>query len=718
MKIKSRFSNESYQRQAEAGECGLACLAMVLSHHGYKTNLASLRREFPVSSRGATLKTIIEIGDSLGLHSRPLRLELPSLIHVDTPAVLHWNMNHFVVLIEVVKNKKQGMVFTVADPAAGICRVDEAEFSKRFTGICLELIPGEKFVKKDVREPLKLSQLWTRLRGIVPALTRILSLSFILQAISLLSPFFMQISIDSTIPAQDKDFALVLLTGFAGLWLVNTISSWARSSLIVDLSGQLLFQTAINLFRHTIFLPIAWFEKRHLGDVVSRFNSLQPINELISKGLVASIVDGVLVVSTLVLMIVYSPVLTSITFSMVIFYGFIKYLYYTSAKMCNANLLSAQALENSSFIESIRGISAIKLFCQEGGRQKIWQNRKSEVMDANIKIGKLSAVFDTSLTAVIGLETLLFVYISTKMVIDGVITLGMVFAYQAYKQNFIGATTRLIEQIMSYKLLDVHLDRLSDLVYAEPEDNLYSSQDEDGPLGVIELIGVGFRYGIDSPEILKSIDLKILPGETVAVVGPSGVGKSTLLKIICCLLEPNKGEIRINGMPLIKYGIRRFRGKLGVVSQEDTLFAGSIAENVTFFDIEYDHSWLVECCKSASIHEDIIAMPMGYETSVGDMGANLSGGQKQRVLLARALYKKPSVLIMDEGTAHLDIATERKVANTIRELGTTRVIVAHRPETVRQADRVFILHAGKLIEIAKDAQPCELGETPAVCGAF
>lgn len=694
-----KFSRQNFQRQAEAGECGLACLAMVASHYGYKTDLSSLRRAFPISSRGATLKTIIEIGDTLGLHSRPLRTELQALVNINLPAILHWNMNHFIVLI-AVSYKKQGMIFTIADPATGIQRVEESEFSKRFTGIALEIIPGDKFVKKNAREQLKLSQLWSRLNGLIPSLTRILALSIILQALSLVSPFFMQITVDSAIPAQDKEFAFVLLIGFTGLWLINTMSSWVRSQSIVELSSQMSFQMAINLFRHTIFLPISWYEKRHLGDVVSRFGSLQPINDLISKGLVAGVVDGVLVVATMILMLIYSPVLTAFTFGTVLLYGFIKYAYFTSAKMGNANLLAAQALENSTFIETIRGISAIKLFCQEGTRQRLWQNRKASVVDTNIKIGKLSAGFDTVLNAIIGLETLLFVFVSTRMVMDGAITLGMVFAYQAYKQNFIGATTRLIEQVMSYKLLSVHMDRLSDLVFAESENIGFSDPNEEKRFDMVELIGIDFRYGLDSPKVLKSVDLKILPGQTTAIIGPSGVGKSTLLKIICCLLTPEEGHILIDGIPLDKYGVRRFRSKLGVVSQEDTLFAGSIAENISFFDIDCDHAWLVECCKLASIHEDILSMPLGYETSVGDMGANLSGGQKQRVLLARALYKKPSLLIMDEGTAHLDIATELKVATMIRSLGMTRIIVAHRPETIRQADRIYTLSNGKLTEIS------------------
>lgn len=697
--MTSRFSASDFQRQSEAGECGLACLAMVSSHHGHKMSLSGLRRNFAISSRGASIKTLIGIADELGLNSRALRCDPASLLHLNVPVILHWSLNHFVVLVAITQQRGRRH-YTIADPANGIRQIDEAEFSKHFTGIVLELTPSTRFVRKDQRIQLKLSQLWERMHGLAPALGRILVLSIIIQAIALAMPIYMQTIVDKAVPTQDRDLSTALLIGFLGLWVINTMSSWIRARLIINLSNSLSLQTAVNLFRHTIYLPISWFEKRHLGDVVSRFTSLRPITDLLSYGLVAGIVDGILSLGTFCLMLIYSPLLAAITTGIIIVYAAIKIVFYNVAKYANANILAAQAREDSVFIESIRGISAIKLFCQEGNRQRMWHNRRMEVVDASNKIGKISAGFDTVNASVISLEAIIFIYVATLMVMDSKLTLGMVFAYQAYKQNFVGSTTRLIEQLMSYKLLDVHLDRISDIAFSAPEHIAPPQQvNDERSLGMLTLRGISYSYGRDMPAVLSGLNLEIIPGKTTAIVGPSGVGKSTLLKIICGLLEPQSGGIFIDETPLERFGARRFRGLLGVVSQDDALFAGSLAENISFFDLDYDHEWLIKCCKQAAIHDDIMAMPMGYETSVGDMGSNLSGGQKQRLLLARALYKKPAMLVLDEGTSHLDIETERKVADTIRNLGITRIIVAHRPETIRMADKILAFNGKQLIDV-------------------
>jgi ATP-binding cassette, subfamily B, bacterial CvaB/MchF/RaxB len=700
----SAFASANFQRQAEAGECGLACLAMLAGHHGLKVSLAELRRLFPLTSRGATIKTVIKIADELGFHTRALRSDLESLSHLQVPAILHWDLNHYVVLTHVTQRRGR-TVYTIADPASCLRTLDESEISKHFTGVVLELNRGSDFARRDPRPSLRLSQLWSNLRGLFPALARLLSLSVIMQTIALATPFYMQLTVDNVVPTQDTDLATVLLIGFAGLWLINMLSSLVRGLLVVDLSNSLSLQTAVNLFRHTVFLPISWFEKRHLGDVISRFGSLQPITDLLSRGLVAALVDGVLSVATLILMLIYSPILATVTFGAIMLVLLVKLLFYNTARLANTNLLAAQAMESSSFIESIRGISAIKVFCQEENRQRVWQNRKAEVVKASTTMGKISTGFEVANAAILGLELLLFVFIASHLVINGAMTLGMVFAYQAYKQNFVASITRLVDQVMSYKLLDVHLDRISDIAFSEPEAMTGSGLPEHKTrFKQIELRNISYRYGRDTPLILENLDLQILEGQTIAIVGPSGAGKTTLLKILCCLLEPQAGAYLADGEPITTFGIRKLRDQLGVVSQDDSLFAGSLAENIAFFDPDYDHDWLVDCCRKAAIHDDIERMPMKYDTSVGDMGSNLSGGQKQRVLLARALYKKPTMLVMDEGTSHVDLPTEAVVARSIRNLGITRVIVAHRPETVRLADRVLVLVEKKLVDITATVQ--------------
>lgn len=685
-----------YIRQSEAGECGLACLAMIASHYGSQLELGQLRRMFPLSSRGATFKALIGIADDLALTSRAVKSEVSAVQNLNLPAILHWDLNHFVVLRRV-SSTRRGIIYHIADPAAGEQKLAEADFSRHFTGIVLEVAPSAGFKPQDTRLQLRLNQLWSRMDGLWGALGRILLLSAVLQAAALTSPLFMQIAIDKVLPTGDRDLLFVLALGFAGVLLIQCVSTWLRNVLAITLSNSLALQMAVNLFRHTVHLPISWFEKRHLGDIVSRFGSLQPITDLLSRGLVGSIIDGVLMVGALLMMLFYSPVLVLVTSIAMLAYGAVKAFSFHFLKTQNVNLLSAQAMENSTFIESVRGIAPIKTFGQEANRQRVWLNRKTEYVNANIKMTYMTATFDVLSFFVLGLETLVFISVATNMALAGKISLGMIFAFQSYKLSFTGGVSRLIDQLISYRLLDVHLSRLADIALAKPEaDDSEAGAPPLQTLPRIECRNVSFSYGRGLPFVLKDVNLVIEPGRTTAIVGVSGAGKTTLLKILAGLLEPTFGAILVDGVPLSDYGLRNYRRLLGVVTQDDMLFAGSLVENISFFDPDYDQAHVIDCATRAAIHNDIMAMPAKYETPVGDMGSNLSGGQKQRLLLARALYKFPKVLLLDEGTSHLDVGTEADVNAFIKSLSLSRVLVAHRQETIRLADVIYEVRGGQV----------------------
>lgn len=691
---RAKFRVEDFIRQSEAGECGLACLAMISRAFGQQIELGSVRRSFPQSARGITIKYLITVADALGFHSRPLKCEIESLVNLSLPVILHWDLNHYVVLTQI-SLRRDAHCFWIADPARGLLRLSREELSKHFTGVVLEMQPSDRFRPGDARVRLKLQQLWSRMSGLKRALGRVLALSVIIQAISMVLPFSVQIAVDSVIPSQDFDLSYILLGGALGLWLISTLSNYVRSIMIVRLSNSLALQTSSNLFRHTMYLPMTWFEKRHIGDVVSRFNSLQPISDLMSRGLVSGIVDGVLSLASLAVMAIYSPILCCFSLIGIILYCSVKIVLYGAMKQSNTGLLSAQAMEMSSFLESVRGIGAIKVFCKEGNRQRVWQNRKSDYLSANGSVGRINSLFDTAGTAVVSLETILFIFIASRLAIAGEISVGMIIAYQYFKQNFYSSTVRLIDQALNFKMLDVHLDRLADIVYTKPEDEVINTGlNVAGKGSSLFLRQVSFRYGSGDPFIIESLDLLIEEGCSTAIVGPSGVGKTTLLKIMCGLMEPTSGEILVDNMCMKSYGMRKYRTGVGAVAQDDTLFAGTMAENISFFDIDYDYDWMVECCRITSIHSDISKLPLRYDSSVGDLGSSFSGGQKQRLFLARALYKRPSILILDEATSNLDVQTEESVIREILALKITTVFVSHRPDTARFAQKVYRLGTG------------------------
>lgn len=686
-----------YIAQSEAAECGLACIAMVAAFHGYETDLGTLRQRFSFSLKGATLKQLMGVAEAIGFNSRPLRGEIEDLAEVQLPAVLHWDLNHFVVLTKIGSGLT-GERYHIHDPARGALTLGRDEVSRRFTGVLLELLKSETFRPAMEKNRLKITQLWTQMSGLLPNLNQIFWLSLVLQLLALAAPFYMQIAIDTVFPSFDAGLLKVLALGFAGLALIQFATSWTRSLVLLTLNNALSYQVIVNLFRHLVRLPLPWFEKRHVGDIISRFGSTQPITALLSQGLIAALIDGIMALITLSLMFVYAPVLSLLAIGALLAYIGLRLAFLQAMKLRNVNVITANAQENSTFIETIRGIAAIKAFGQEANRQRLWQKKKAEAVNANIKLGRLTAGFDAGNQLVVGLENVLFVYLAIGMAFDAKITVGMIFAYQAYKRQFLDAGIRLVEQAINYNLLQVHLSRISDIALSKPENLAITHAGHDDAakrhIPSIELRNVRFSYGVGEPEILKGISLKIEPGESVALVGPSGGGKTTLMKIMMGLLQPSYGEVLIDGQPLEAYGIARWRAQIGSVAQDDQLFAGTIAENIAFFDPEPDMARIEEAARTACVADDIDRLPMRYQTLVGDMGSVFSGGQRQRILLARAVYARPPVLFLDEGTSHLDEDVQSEAVAAIGRINALVVMVAHRRSATVNCRNIITIHNG------------------------
>lgn len=695
-------------RQAEASECGLACLAMVAGYHRLETDLVTLRRRFQISLKGATLGQLMKIAEELGFSGRPLRAEIAELAHVDLPVILHWDLNHFVVLTRISRGIKDRR-FHIHDPATGAKAYSEAEFARHFTGVVLELVKSENFRPQVDRSKLRVNQLWSRIEGFWPTLRHVLLLSAMLQITALVAPFFLQISIDKVLPSADVDLLLVLALGFGGVALVSMLTTWVRALVLVRLGTALSYQVTVNLFRHLLRLPLPWFERRHVGDIISRFGSTKTVMDLLSQGLIAAFIDGAMAIVTLVLVFIYSPALGFLATSAMALAAALRFGFFASLKHANVSMISANARENSIFIESIRGAATIKAFGEEANRQRLWQQRKADAVNAEIKTGRLNAGFNAGEQFVMASERVLFVYIAIRYTMSGALSVGMIFALQAYRQQFLDATSRLIQQGVNYRLLDMHLTRIADIALspAERSTSIGSALalTDSHAAARIELRNLRFRYAPNEPEVLRGIDLVIEPGETVAFVGPSGGGKTTLMKIAMGLLTPTYGEVLIDDQPLASYGTARWRKQIGSVGQDDTLFAGSLADNISMFDPEPDAGRTEAAARAANVHAEIERMPMRYHTPVGDMGSVLSGGQKQRVMLARALYRQPSALFLDEATSHLDMESERVVGEAVHALSCTRLLIAHRPQTIERANRIFVVNEGRIQELPKRPLP-------------
>ena len=684
--------------QTEAAECTLACLAMVSAAHGYRTDLPTLRQRFSLSLKGATMADLVRMAGQLNFNPRALRAEPEQLSQLALPCVLHWDLNHFVVLTEV-----RGNGVTLHDPARGVRRMKLAELSRHFTGIALELTPAADFTAKTERQTVTLKQLLGPVRGLKRSLAQIFMVAAGLEAFVLLSPFFLQWVVEGGLVSADRDRLLTRVLGFGLLVLLQVGAAAIRSWSVLHLSATLNLQWLSNVFAHLLRLPMAWFEKRHTGDVWSRFATVQQIQKTLTTHFIEAVLDGLLVVVTLAMMLFYSVALAAVVLAAVAAYGALRWAFFRPLREATEEALVHEARQSSHFLESLRGVQSIKLFNRQADRQARFMNRVVDTMNADLATRKLELMFSVLHRLLFGVERIAVVWLGALLVMEQQLSVGMLFAFIAFKEQFAQRISALIDKSVELRMLRLQGERLADIVLAAPEDEGLPQVGPGVPAEAaapprIEVSSVGFRYADGEPEVLRGVSFTIEPGESVAIVGPSGCGKTTLLKLMLGIHAPDSGEFRVGGVPLRQLGLARWRAMVGTVMQEDALLAGSVAENICFFDDAPDSAWIAECAQMAAVHDEIEAMPMGYHTLVGDMGASLSGGQKQRILLARALYKRPRILLLDEATSALDIDRERIVNQHVRQLSLTRVIVAHRPETIASASRVIVLGEGRVAQ--------------------
>lgn len=680
--------------QTEAAECGLACLCMVASYFGHRLDLASLRLRFSVSLKGATLKGLINMAQGLALQTRPLKLDMANLLQLKLPCVLHWDMNHFVVLKAASSTHA-----LIHDPAIGVRRLPLAEFSKHFTGVALELQPTNEFAKKDDLQNFPLLSLMGRVSGLRRGMIQLILLGLTLQLCALVAPFYMQWVIDEALLAADRNLLTVLGCGFLLLVVLQTAIGAVRSWITTALATDLNFQWFGNAFTHLMKLPLPYFEKRHTGDIVSRFTSIDTIQRSLTTQFVEGIIDGALVLGTLAMMFTYSPKLAGTACIAVLLYVLLRLAIFGALRDATAEQIIHAAKQQTHFLESVRGIQSIRLFGRSEERRASWMNALVEQFNADLRLAKLGITYQSANTFLFSSERVLVIWLAAILVMENTLSVGMLFAFIGYKDQFSSRMTSLVDKLFELKMLSLHGNRLADILMTEPEPSRQEAEiDIENISPSVEFRNVSFRYGDSEPFILKNLNLAISAGECIAITGPSGCGKSTLIKLLLGLLEPSEGEILINGAKLEQLGTANFRNLIGAVMQEDSLFAGSIADNISFFSPTADMERILGCAQLAAIHVEIMGMPMGYNTLVGDIGSGLSGGQKQRLLLARALYKHPKILVLDEATSHLDVWNEQAVNAAIKMLELTRVLVAHRPETIAMAERVVVLQQGTIVQ--------------------
>lgn len=673
--------------QTEVAECGLACLAMVSGYHGHQVDVTRLRQRYPLTLRGANLKQIISIAAQLNLSTRALRTDLEGLRDIKTPAILHWDFNHFVVLKSV-----KGEKVVVHDPAQGERIMSLSEVGNHFTGVVLELQPTAEFETIEDRTELKITHLWSHIEGLLPSLGQVMVFAIALQVMALVAPYFVQLVLDEVLLSHDWSLLHVLGLAFVALHFMKSVAMGIRSWIILYVGTLLNVQLVNNLFHHLIRLPLEYFERRHIGDIVSRFMSVDEVRKMISDGFVEAVVDGVMVTTSIIVMYIYSPILASIALAAVVIYAISRFILYRPHKRAMEEAIVMQAKEESVFLETVRAMQTIKAFGKEEMRQSVWQNRYADRANAGIAVGKLEIGYRTFHELVTGLEYVVLIWVGATAIIDAKLTAGMLIAFLSYRLYFSNQAQSLVDKVFEYKLLRMHLNRIADITSTARETGLYTERGQTDEIqGKLELKNISFRYSEADEYIIKDLSLTIEAGESVVFVGPSGCGKTTLLKIMMGLIKPTSGEVCVDGVDIWRLGLSNYRQNIGSVMQDDCLLSGSISDNISFFDPQVDQQRVQMCAVAAALAEDILKMPMGFQSMVGDLGNTLSGGQQQRLLLARALYKDPRILFLDESTSHLDVGTESKINQLVKQIGITRIMIAHRQETIAMADRIIDL---------------------------
>ncbi|MFP5064767.1 peptidase domain-containing ABC transporter [Acinetobacter pittii] len=694
------FKSKKYTiLQTESTECGLACIAMILNYHGSKVELRELRYKFPVSLKGMTLGYLTKICNKVGLANRPLKIDVKNLKHLNGPSILHWNFNHYVVLYEIKNNKA-----IILDPALGERNISLEELSKYFTGVAVEVWPKPDFVKNKKINNLKLRDITGELLGFKTTLLYVIGIAIVLELVSLILPFYMQLIVDDVIASKDFNFLLLISIVFIVLYCFKNFVLMIRSWLVMYIGTKWNVQWKNNIVNHLVELPVSFFEKRHVGDITSRLGSVDIIQKTITGSLIESLLDGLISFVLIFILFYYKADLALLIILSAILYALLRFFWFYPFWTANKEEIIYSARQQTYILETIRGIKSIKLFGKENLRSSTWLTLFIDQTNAKIKTQKYEVYYKFIKNFIFDLQNICVIFFGVIFVLNETLTLGALLALLAYKAIFDTRIVAFIDNFTLLKSLNLQFERLSDIVLTEKDnilDDLYTKDLHDFK---IEFENVTFQYAFFEKNILQNLNLEINSGESVAIIGPSGCGKSTLFNLLLGVHKLGNGKIKIGDKDIENIDNDFLRSIISTVLQDDILFGGSIGDNISFYDNEVDYNFMEECARIACIHDDIQKMPMGYHTLVGDMGTVLSGGQKQRVLLARALYKKPKILLLDEATSHLDVKKEYHVSENIKSLNITRVIIAHRPETIMTVDRVLYMEGGK---ITKNFKPLE-----------
>ncbi|MCI0337795.1 MAG: peptidase domain-containing ABC transporter [Acidobacteria bacterium] len=689
--------------QLSVVECGAACLAMILGFHGRKTTVSEIREFCSLGRDGLSGLTIVKVARGYGLRAKAYSVEPDQLKYLCLPAIIHWGFNHFVVLESWSPRRIE-----VIDPGQGRQQVTHEEFKEEFTGVVLTFEPGKQFRSNQSRRGTV--SLWayfmmmfsnSAAKGLI---AQVLLTSLLLQILGLILPIFTKVIVDNVFP--DRGGELLKIIGIAMIVMVfsQVIASYLRNLCLVYLRGHLECHLMLGFVEHLFSLPYKFFQERTTGDLLMRLTGLSHLREVLTSQTLAFILDGAFMIVYLNLLLFVLPWFGLLVLLIALLQ--VAVLIMTGQRIYNLaqRELAAGAEEKSYLIEAINGITLLKATGAEDRVFDSWSNHLFKQLNISLERSRLSALAETVFLGLRTLAPVLLLWLGAYYVIEKEMSVGMMLAVNALAATCLAPVTSLISSGQQLHVINAHLERLSDVFEACPEQTPGAGRSAHRLTGRVELRDVNYQYSRESTFALKNISCVIKPGQKVAIVGATGSGKSTLALLLLGLLQPTDGEIYYDDSPIREIDYRSLRSQFGIVLQDPVIFSGSIRQNIIFGNPNVGLDVVIEAASEACLHDEIVAMPMGYETVISEGGTNLSGGQRQRLALARALAGRPAILLLDEATSHLDGITEAAVDRKLSSLSCTRIVIAHRLSTICNADQILVLKGGEIVERGKQEE--------------
>lgn len=690
--------------QLSATECGAACLAMMLGFHGRSTQVSECREFFGVARDGITARALVQAARSFGLRTKVFSADLAAFTRIELPAIAHWSFNHFVI---IEKRRRKG--YQIVDPAVGRRTVDDAEFAREFTGVVMTMTPGPGLITRRAGQSAWAAYLRQvlRTRGWARLLSQVVAASLVLQLLALAVPVLTKVLVDYVIPLHVTDVLGVIAAATALVVVTTLVAGYLRSAILIYLQCRFDTQIMLGLFGHLLSLPYSFFAQRTSGDLLLRLGSSAVIREMLTNQSLSAVLDGGFVLVFLVLLFTQSWVFGLVAFGIGAVQVVVLLVTARPMRDLTQRYLVAQAESQGFGVQLLKGIGTLKATGVEDRVLDFWSTLFLRELGFSARRNQFSAVVDTILNALRTFAPLALLSVGMVSVLDGSMRLGTMLALIAIATAFLTPLASLVTTGQQLQLAGAHLRRIVDVIEAEPEPSTPAREPE--LVGHLDVDGVSFSFDPNGPLVLHDVSFTAAPGQKIALVGRTGASKSTLALLLLGMYQPTSGAVRYDGTPLQDLGVHGVRRQFGVVLQEPFLFSGSIRANIALGDPAMPLDQVVAAATLAGIHDEIMRMPMRYDTLLGEGGSGLSGGQRQRLALARALATSPTFLLLDEATSHLDVATEALVDANLSALACTRIVIAHRLSTIQNADQILVLDQGRIVESGRHEELLALG---------